>query len=52
MTYRLSNIDKLWFQCQRYNLKAIHTQMFGFDFPELVVVPVSKIQSADFKIIM
>ena len=35
----------LWFQCQRYNLKAIHNNMGTFDRSGFVVVPMSKIQS-------
>ena len=43
---------QLWFQCQRYNLKAIHNEWREASLLLHVVVPMSKIQSADFKIIM
>ena len=36
---------KLWFQCQRYNLKAIHNPYAVWTRPASVVVPMSKIQS-------
>ena len=35
----------LWFQCQRYNLKAIHNSRSEFFYSNHVVVPMSKIQS-------
>jgi len=36
---------KLWFRCQRYNLKAIHNLAWRLRRPSFVVVPMSKIQS-------
>jgi len=35
----------LWFLCQRYNLKAIHNRYEPHDCWNIVVVPMSKIQS-------
>ena len=41
----LPSVCELWFQCQRYNLKAIHNQYSPFLKMTQVVVPMSKIQS-------
>jgi len=42
---RLFRPARLWFRCQRYNLKAIHNGLVELKKLTFVVVPMSKIQS-------